>query len=202
VTVAGTAGEIVGQHDSSAYGRALARRDDSALPFDIARIPDGLPVLLDTNVYLRRLRGTLPREIIALLLERRVLHSGVACAELAIGAGILDPSHPDTGRNRGAIMALLGTIPTAEMIAPSAAAWAEAGVIAGILARTQYLDRPRRTLTPEQVCCQEGLRRKLLNDALLFLGAHEQGAVLLSSNSTDMDLLLRFKPDADVLLFR
>ena len=43
---------------------------------------------------------------------------------------------------------------------------------------------------------------KLINDALLFLSACEQGAILVSMNSRDMDLLLRFRPEAHVLLFR
>ena len=35
-----------------------------------------------------------------------------------------------------------------------------------------------------------------------FLSADEQGAILVSMNSRDMDLLLRFRPKAHVLLFK
>ena len=44
-------------------------------------------------------------------------------------------------------------------------------------------------------------RRKLLHDALLFLSALEVGAVLISRNIADIDLLLRFRPEARVLLY-
>ena len=131
-----------------------------------------------------------------------MLHSAVACAELAIGAGLLDPSHPGTARNRAVIATLLDTIAATDIVAPSPAAWVEAGTIAGILARTQHggSPRPARGAGPV-VGGADALRRRLLNDALLFLGAREQGAILVSMDRTDMGLLLRFHPDAEVLLF-
>lgn len=172
------------------------------MPFDIGRVPPDAPVMPDTNFYLRRLQGKLPADISNFVLGRPVLHSGVACSELAISAGILDPAHPGTARNRAVVMGLLDAISDTDIVAPSAEAWAEAGMLAGILARTQHLAKPKKSLTTDQACCQEGLRRKLINDALIFLSACEQRAVLLSANSKDMDLLLRFKPGANVLLFK
>lgn len=59
--------------------------------------------------------------------------------------------------------------------------------MAGILARTQGLARDDR--------------RKLLNDALILLTAAEAQAVLVSRNLKDMDLLLRLRPDVQVLLY-
>ena len=44
-------------------------------------------------------------------------------------------------------------------------------------------------------------RRKFLNDALLFLQAADAGAVMMSRNSRDLDLLLQIKPDVGVLLY-
>ena len=73
------------------------------------------------------------------------------------------------------------------IITPSADAWIEAAVIAGILARVQGYPRENR--------------RALLNDALMLLAAVEAGAVLISRNIRDMDLLLRFRPEASVLLY-
>lgn len=198
----GTVADIVGRHDPDAFTGSLARRDDRDLPFEIATMPPDLPVMLDTNVYIQRLRRRLPVEVLAFIERRPVLHNGVACAELAISAGILDPKHPDTVENRTAIMGVLQAISDTDIVQPSAAAWAEAGIVAGILARTQHLTRPKKQLSSVEACCQEGLRRKLINDALLFLSADEQGAILVSMNSRDMDLLLRFRPKAHVLLFR
>jgi hypothetical protein len=98
-------------------------------------------------------------------------------------------------------MNLLAAIERADTVEPSAAAWAEAGMIAGILARTQHLARSKKELTPDEACCQEGKRRRLLNDALIFLNAVEASALLISANARDMDLLLRFRPAANVLLY-
>ena len=198
----GTVADIARRHDPGAFTASLARRNTLDLPFDAAVMPSGLPVMLDTNFYIERQRRKLPADMAAFVENRTILHSGVACAELAISAGILDPAHPGTAQNRGAIMEVLEAINDAETVQPSAAAWAEAGMIAGILARTQHLARPKKELSPLEACCQEGLRRKLINDALLFLSACEQDAILVSMNSKDMDLLLRFRPEAHVLLFK
>lgn len=198
-----TAADALRAHDPDAHGRAYPRQPDSELPFDPAAIPPGLPVLLDTAVYIHRLQRKLPEAILAFLDERVVLHGGVALAELAITVGLLDPAHPRTAEQRATLMRLLDSISLLDCRAPSAAAWAEAGVLAGSLARTQLaLAQPRATLTPMEAGYQRGLRRALLNDALLFLTAHEQGAVLVSANVGDTDLLLRMRPDARILLYR
>jgi len=180
----------------------MARRPDTELPFDFAAQPADLPIMLDTNFYLRRLQGKLTPDLSAFVADRRVLHSSVACSELAISVGILDPAHPATPHNRKVVLDMLDTIDRTDIVPPSAEAWSEAGVIAGILARTQHLAKSKSTLTPAEACCQEGLRRKLINDTLLFLSAREQNAILVSMNIRDMDLLLRFHPGSNVLLFR
>jgi predicted nucleic acid-binding protein len=72
-------------------------------------------------------------------------------------------------------------------MAPSADAWTEAALIAGILARIQGYQRESR--------------REVLNDALMLLTAMEAGATLVSRNVRHMDLLLRFRPEAQVLLY-
>ena len=59
--------------------------------------------------------------------------------------------------------------------------------MAGILARTQAI--------PKQD------RRKFLNDTLLFLQAADAGAIMVSRNSRDLDLLLQLKPRVAVLLY-
>ena len=76
-------------------------------------------------------------------------------------------------------------------------------MLAGILARTQFgLARPRTVLASGAAEAQRESRRRLLNDALIFLCAGEHGAILISGNVTDMDVLLRFRPDIQVLLYR
>jgi hypothetical protein len=193
---------VLSRHDPAAHVAAYPRRPDERLPFDPSALPAGMPVMLDTGVYIDRLRRKLPPAIIEFVGARSVKHSAVACGELAVSVGILTPGHPTTSAYRDPIIGLLGTIDVADTVAPSAAAWAEAGIVSGILARTQHLNRSRKELTDAEACCQEGRRRKLLNDALIFLSAVEAVAILVSANVRDMDLLLRMRPDAQVLLYR
>jgi hypothetical protein len=81
----------------------------------------------------------------------------------------------------------LATADPQRTTAPSTQAWLEASVLTGILARTQGLRKDNR--------------RKLLNDALIFLSAAEVDAVLVSRNVKDMDLLLQLRPGVRVLLY-
>jgi hypothetical protein len=85
------------------------------------------------------------------------------------------------------ILEALTRINPSRIVAPSYEVWLEAAVIAGILSRTQAI--------PKQS------RRKFLNDNLLFLQAADIGAVMISRNSRDLDLLLQIKPKAAVLLY-
>jgi hypothetical protein len=198
-----TAGAAAAVHDPDAYTRAFARRSDNDLPFASSGMPADLPVMLDTNFYILRAQNRLPPNIIAFAGTRTVLHSSVALAEISITAGLLDPAHSKTAGVRGSLQSILDAISLTAVASPSPAAWSEAGMLAGILARTQHgLARPKVELNSDQRCCQEGRRRELLNDTLMFLTARESGAILLSANVKDMDLLLRVRPDAHVLLYR
>jgi predicted nucleic acid-binding protein len=144
--------------------------------------------MLDTTVYIdARKSPGLPVSVAALISRNVVLHSAIACTELAISIGHLDPKHPQTPLHRAILRETLARMDTTRIVAPSVDAWTEAALLAGILARTQGLPRERR--------------RELLNDALMFLTAAEAGAALVSRNILHMDLLLRFRPDTQVLLY-
>lgn len=198
-----TAADAAWAHDPDAVTRAYPRRADRLLPFDPATMPPDAPVMLDTNVYIARAQDRLPDHIVHVIAARTVLHCGVALSELSISAGLLDPKDKRTSRYREPLRALLDAIDLLDCRSPGAAAWAEAGMLAGLLARTQLgLGQSRRTLSAVETCCQAGRRRALLNDALIFLTAREAGAVLVSANVADIDLLLRFRPDTAVLLYR
>lgn len=190
-------------HAPDAFAASLPRRPDAELPFDLARHAGDVPVIFDATFYVHRLQNKLPREVIDFAAARPSLHSAVALEEIAISFGLLDPAHAQTATNRAALLSVLRSVPAANLVAPSPAAWIEAGVVAGILARTQLgLARSKQGLSPAEVCCQTGKRRRLLNDALIFLSARESGAVLVTGNVADMDLMLRFRPDARLLLYR
>jgi hypothetical protein len=198
-----TAGALVLQHDPDRHTRPFPRRHDSALPFDPAALPADLPLMLDTTVYVHRLQNKIPPAIHTLVEARPVLHCAVAIAEIAVSAGIMDPTHATTARYRTPLLDLLHGISALDTRAPGPAAWAEAGMLAGILARTQFgLAQPRATLGSGAAEQQRENRRRLLNDALIFLCAGEHGAILVSGNVADIDVLLRFRPDIQVLLYR
>jgi hypothetical protein len=198
-----TLGAVARRYNPAAYTAALRYRPDTALPFDPAGAP-AAPLLLDTTYYLHRSTGKVPQGVRALIASRHhIVHNcGVACAELAISIGLLDPADPRTPGTIAAIQAHLDHMSKDRTVAPSASAWTEAAILAGILARTQGLGASKRALTSDQVCCQQGRRRELLLDALLYLTAVEQDMLLISANIRHMDLLLQLHPTAQVLLYR
>jgi hypothetical protein len=198
-----TAAEVAWVHDPDAYLRPFSRRLNDQLSFDPATMPPDLPVMLDTNFYILRGQQRLPPAILTFVDGRTVIHSGIALAELTVSAGILDPQHPDTPGHRNPLRQIAASISLSTCVSPSAAAWAEAGMLSGVLARTQLgLAKPRKDLSTAEKCCQEGQCRKILHDALIFLTAREQGAILVSANVRDMDLLMHFRPEVNVLLYR
>ncbi len=198
-----TAGALALRHDPDRHTRPFSRRHDSTLPFNPASLPADLPLMLDTTVYVHRQQNKIPPPIRALVEARPVLHCAVSIAEIAVSAGIMDPAHAMTARYRTPLLDLLHGISTLDIRAPGPAAWAEAGMLAGILARTQFgLTQPRAILGSGAAEQQRESRRRLLNDALIFLRAGEQGAILVSGNVADIDVLLRFRPDIRVLLYR
>ncbi len=188
ITTAGiTAADWAFRHNPDDWPATLPRRHGVGLAPEA--LPAGMAVMLDTSVYISRLRNRLPPAIIACIDARPVRHSAVACAEMAIGAGLLAPAHPATPRNRAAIARLLAALPETDIVAPDPAAWTEAGMIAGILARTQH-----------GAAGADG-RRRLLNDALLFLSARAAGAALISADHADMGRLAGFDPAVPLVLF-
>lgn len=165
----------------------IPRRSAGALPFDADAVLRGRRIVLDTTVYIDELQGRLPESIQDLLSRCIILHCAVARAELALSLGHLDPADPRTPRRRAVLGAMLDRMRPERRIAPSERAWTEAAVLAGILARTQGLDRSER--------------RAILNDCLMLMAAREAGAVLVSRNIADLDRLTLLRPDARVLLY-
>jgi hypothetical protein len=93
---------------------------------------------------------------------------------------------------------LLTTIQAARRRAALAVVFA-----AGSLVRTQFgLAQPQTTIGTTAPTQQRENRRRLLNDALILLCAGEHGAILVSGNVADLDILLRFRPDIPVLPYR
>jgi predicted nucleic acid-binding protein len=165
----------------------LAYRSRDQLPFDLDHVPANAGLMFDATVYIDAQQTTLPTDLAARIANSEILHSAVALGEVAASLGMLDPGHPGTARVTHVLLETIERIEPSRIAAPSNEAWLEASLLAGLLARTQGLGKEQR--------------RKLLNDALVFLSAAESGAVLVSRNVKDVDLLLQFRPDVGVLLY-
>jgi predicted nucleic acid-binding protein len=147
------------------------------------------PVALvpDTNVYILDAAGRLPPEAEALLDRALLFHCSVCLAELAVGVANADPARPGWKVLRDHYAALFAAIPETRLLVPDAQTWAEAGVVAGTLARTQGY-------RPEQ-------RKACLNDALIFLTAAKAGLPVLTGDRGDFDLLQQLAPEGRFVYF-
>jgi predicted nucleic acid-binding protein len=173
--------------DPGALTTTLAYRSRNELPCDLAGVRVDAVLMLDATVYIDAQAARLPALLAARIAGSEILHCAVAVGELAASLGLLDPKHPGTPTVQRVLEETLNRIDPHRTVAPSPAAWREASIMAGALARTQHLHKDGR--------------RKLLNDALLFLAAEETGSVLVSRNVRDMDLLLQLRPQGEVSLY-
>jgi len=178
---------IIERHDPARWKRTPSYRPKAELPYDPLRLPSDIPLLFDATVYIDQLKGDLPASIVTLVASRVILHGAPALAELLVTVGVLDPLDARTGATLKPIVETLERINPARIIVPNHDVWLEASLLAGILARTQGIPKTDR--------------RKFLGDVLLFLMAAENGAILISRNSRDIDLLLQMKPSVMALLY-
>jgi predicted nucleic acid-binding protein len=168
----------------------LRRRPDEDLPFaDATLVPEGARLLLDTCVYLDTAADRLP-DGIALLLKRRIHHhSSVCLSELTYGLGALDPRDPRTSADRGVLEDIVSRIAEDERtVTPDDHCWAMAGMLAGLLKRTQGYGKEQR--------------RKALADCLLFASAMRAGLILLTANLAEFDPLHQLFPEARIVFYR
>ncbi len=175
------------RHDPAAYRSTLAYRLPDELPRDLSAVGVDAPLMLDTTVYIDAQKAKLPTDLAVRLAGADIRHSAVALGEIAAAIGLLNPGHPGTPAVSQVLRDTLRKADPTRIIAPSPETWLEASLMAGILAHTQHLSKDSR--------------RKLLNDALVFLTAGEAQAVLVSRNGKDLDLLLRLRPDVSVLVY-
>jgi predicted nucleic acid-binding protein len=186
--LAGDVARLLRRHRPERQAGPLPRRPDSRLRWAEAEPPAPTRLLLDTCVYIDRLKGRLGGAV-DLWLERAVLrHSVVARAELALGLGFADPRHPGYAATRAQVLALLDRMPAHAVLGLDGPTLEEAGLLAGIVAR-------RHGLAPDA-------RRRLLNDALLVLTARAHGLTLLTRNRGDMDLIGQVAGVEAILFYR
>jgi predicted nucleic acid-binding protein len=165
----------------------LRRRADAALPFLSETPSQGPELLLDTCVYIDILEDRVPERVLRLFESRLSNHSGVALAELTHPFGRLDPWDSRTAIALSEIAGTISDIPEHRLSAPSIGAMGEAGILAGIVARLSDVETARE--------------QALLNDAMLYLQAVENGHVVLTRNVREFDYFDQILPCNRMLFY-
>jgi predicted nucleic acid-binding protein len=142
-------------------------------------------LLLDTNIYINRAAGRLASAVCAAIDQALLFHCSVAIAELTAGIAHADPARPGWSAMRDHYAELCAAIPASRLLTPDAQIWADAGVIAGTLARTQHF--------------QPAQRKECLNDALIFLTAAKAGIPVITADQADFDLIQQIAPEGQSL---
>jgi predicted nucleic acid-binding protein len=150
--------------------------------------PSGRALLLpDTNVYIKAAAGMLPA-LVQDLVERALLfHCSVCLGELAAGIANANPSLSTWSGLRDHYIELFDSIPHARVLNPDAQVWTDAGVLAGVLARTQGF--------------QKHQRKECLNDALIYLTAAKAGLPVLTADYYQFDLIQQLAPEGQFIPF-
>ncbi len=144
-------------------------------------------LLLDTNVYIHSAAGTLAPAAAALVDRGLLYHCSVCVAELATSIANANTARPGWKKMRDYYEALITRMPATRLLTPDGETWAQAGIIAGILARCQ-------NFAPHQ-------RKKCLNDALIFLTAAKAGVPVLTANRDEFDLIQQLAPNGQFVHF-
>jgi predicted nucleic acid-binding protein len=145
-------------------------------------------LLYDTTVYIDILQGRFPKQGELMLRAVDAWHSPVTEAELAAACGLLDPDHTETRKVIEQISALIDKRPVQRTVTPDQNLWREAGILSGILARLQGYNKDQR--------------RRVLNDALLYVTARRHGCTVLTRNLGDFDFLQQLDPSGRVLFYK
>ncbi|NJO34220.1 MAG: type II toxin-antitoxin system VapC family toxin [Rhodospirillales bacterium] len=169
---------------------ATSVRQETELRWAEDETKAGVPLLIDTTVYLDTLQGRTPAAVDGLLRYRSIFHSAVCLAELTHAFGRLDPAHSATKKALTAMAGAIDDIPRHRLFAPDADLWGKAGMLAG------------KALRMGRIPPGQGQERKLLNDSLIFLQARKVGAAILTRNVRDFDLLEQLVPSGAAVFYR
>jgi predicted nucleic acid-binding protein len=134
----------------------------------------------DTNIYIMDAAGILQQAAETLVDQGLMFHCSICLAEISVGVGKYAPKASGWQRVADHYAELFASIPANRLLIPDAETWADAGMVAGILARTQGLQRQRS--------------KELLNDAVIYLCAAKNGLPVLTDNKADFDLLQQLAP--------
>ena len=169
--------------------KSLARRPDDQLPFIVDKEPaGGQPILLDTCVYIDRLKGDIPDHVRDLLRARLSHHSSTAIQELVHSIGALDPSDLRTAAVQKSINDVVREMPDHRVIVPDLDVLGRAAILNGVICRIQGYNNDQKL--------------RCLNDCTIFLQALKFGLVLVTRNISDFDYCLQLVPTGRVLFYR
>jgi hypothetical protein len=171
------------------FTQFLARRPHEELPWVDKEQLAGIPLMLDTTVYIDVLAGQSCLQLDKLLTYRACYHSTICLSELTQTLGRLDPLHPKTKDTHNVIAGIIEDIPTHRLHAPDYSTWGNAGILAGMLFRLARLPTG------------QGHERKFLNDALVYLQAYKMGCSALTRNIRDFDFLNQIMPAGRIILY-
>lgn len=143
--------------------------------------------MIDTNVYIGFAAGRLPRDVKTMVDKGRLFHCTVCLAELATGIVNADPARSGWSAMRDYYVNLIADISPSRLLNPDAGVWAQAGLIAGTLARTQNYQRHQR--------------KECLNDALIALTAAKAGLPVLTADRGEFDLIQQLAPESRFVYF-
>ncbi len=169
---------------------ALKARPQSELRWVDGESKAGVPLLIDTTVYLDTLQGRTPGAVDDLLRYRCIFHSAVCLAGLTHAFGRLDPARSATKQALTALAGAIDDIPRHRLFAPDTDLWGKAGMLAG------------KALRIGRIPPGQGQERKLLNDSLIYLQARKIGAVILTRNVRDFTLLEQLVPSGAVVFYK
>jgi hypothetical protein len=165
----------------------LTARSDTALirASDIAG--KGRQVFVpDTNIYIMNAAGTLPPAATVIVDQGLLFHCAVCLAELSVGVGNYAPEAAEWQTVADHYVDLFASIPANRLLVPDAQTWTDAGMVAGVLARSQHFQKQQL--------------KALLNDALVYLCAAKRGIPVLTNNKADFDLLQQIAPGGSFIL--
>ena len=148
----------------------------------------GRPALVpDTSVYIHAAAGRLRPAARELAEAALMSHCSVCLGELAVGLANRDVTSPRWPSERHHFEEMFARLQATRVIVPDDGVWADAGIVAGTLARVQKFQASQ---------CKE-----CLNDALIFLSAAKVGLPVLTSNRGEFDLIQQLAPEGRFIFY-
>jgi hypothetical protein len=164
----------------------LTARPDTALIHASDIAGKGRQVFVpDTNIYIMDAAGTLPSAAAVIVDQGLMFHCAVCLAELSVGVGNYAPKASDWRTVAEYYADLFASIPANRLLVPDGQTWTDAGMVAGVLARTQAFRKHQL--------------KELLNDALIYLCAAKLGVPVLTNNKADFDFLQQVAPGGSLI---